>query len=424
MPQPKLLNNLSVPESRNDISQKASLWQHMGKEKLRIGIIGLGRAFTLMLPSFVNDRRIELVAAADPLPAPRLRFAKDFAGRTYEDAADLCRDGDVDIVYIASPHQFHAVHSEMAANNGKHILVEKPMALNLSECKRMIAAASNAEVQLLVGHSHSFDAPILRTRDHIVSRKHGNLRMIQMLNFTDFLYRARRPEELDTARGGGVVFSQGAHQIDIARLLGGGKVKSVRAFTGAWDARRPTEGAYAALLSFENGAFASLTYSGYAHFDSDEFCGWIGESGNQKDPEDYGSARLALRELSAEKESALKAARNYGGSVWRDSDLDNLPPHHQHFGFVLASCDRADLRPLPSGVMIYGDEAQYFDKISDPVVPRATVIDELYRAVREGTVPQHSGKWSLATLEVCRAILTSAKWNREVFLNEQVGTND
>lgn len=392
----------------------------MNEAKLRIGIIGLGRAFTLMLPSFVSDNRIELVAAADPLPAPRSRFAKDFAARIYEDAADLCRDSDVDIVYIASPHQFHAAHCEMAAGSGKHILVEKPMALSLNDCRRMIAAASKAGVQLVVGHSHSFDAPILRTREHIVSRKHGSLRMIQLLNFTDFLYRARRPEELDTARGGGVVFSQGAHHIDIARLLGGGKVKSVRAITGAWDAQRPTEGAYAALLGFENGAFASLTYSGYAHFDSDEFCGWIGESGRMKDPNDYGGVRQSLRNLSADDEAALKAARNYGGSAWKETDPADIPPHYQHFGFVMASCDRADLRPLPTGVMIYGDERQYFDKLPDPVVPRATVIDELYRAVHDGVAPMHSGKWSLATLEVCRAILTSAKWNREVYLNEQV----
>jgi phthalate 4,5-cis-dihydrodiol dehydrogenase len=401
----------------------------MSEEKLRIGVIGLGRAFTLMLPSFVNDRRVELVAAADPLPGPRARFAADFACKTYRDAAELCRDADVEIVYIASPHQFHAAHAEMAAANGKHILVEKPMALSLSECRRMIAYASNAKVQLVVGHSHSFDAPILRTREHIAGGKLGSLRMIQMLNFTDFLYRARRPDELDTAQGGGVVFSQAVHQLDIARLLGGGKVKSVRAITGAWDGRRRTEGAYAALLEFECGAFASLTYSGYAHFDSDEFCGWIGESGKLKDPADYGGARKSLVNLSAEEEAALKASRNYGGQNYAEPnttgiDPKDVPPHHQHFGFVLAACDRADLRPLPNGVMIYGDQEQYFDKLPKPIVPRVEVIDELCRAILDGAEPQHSGRWSMATMEVCHALLTSAKWNRQVILSEQVGIGE
>ena len=74
------------------------------------------------------------------------------------------------------------------------------------------------------GTATAFNAPILHTRDIIESGAYGKPRMINALNFTDFLYRPRRPEELDTARGGGVMFSQAAHQIDIVRLLGGGRV--------------------------------------------------------------------------------------------------------------------------------------------------------------------------------------------------------
>ena len=122
----------------------------------------------------------------------------------------------------------------------------------------------------------------------------ARVRMITALDFTDFLYRPRRPEELATAAGGGAVFNQAAHQVDIVRLLAGGKVRSVRAFTGSWDRARPTEGAYACMLGFDNGVFATLTYSGYAHFDSDEFMGWIGEMGQKKDPTTYGTARRGL----------------------------------------------------------------------------------------------------------------------------------
>jgi phthalate 4,5-cis-dihydrodiol dehydrogenase len=389
--------------------------------KLRIGVIGLGRAFTLMLPTLLKDSRLELVAAAEPLIEPRQLFTRQFTAKTYDDADALCRDANVDVVYIASPHQFHAEHAEMAAASGKHILVEKPIALSLDECRRMIAASSNANVHLIVGHSHSFDAPILRTAALINSGKLGSLRMIQMLNFTDFLYRPRRAEELDTAQGGGVVFSQAAHQIDMARLLGGGKLRSVRALTGSWDQNRPTEGAYSALITFENGAFANLTYSGYGHFDSDEFCGWIGESGRQKDPADYGAARQSLQNKSAEEEAAMKVARNYGGPNYAATDPDDTPPHHQHFGFVLASCERADLRPLPSGVMVYGNDEQYFDKLPEPKIPRSEVIDELYNAIIHNKAPLHDGKWSLATMEACLALLKSANEGHEVFLSEQTG---
>ena len=86
-----------------------------------------------------------------------------------------------------------------------------------------------AGVQLVVGHSHSFNAPILETRRIIERGEFGAVRLINAQYYTDFLYRPRRPEELDSTRGGGVVFSQGAHQVDIVRLLAGGLARSVRA---------------------------------------------------------------------------------------------------------------------------------------------------------------------------------------------------
>ena len=250
--------------------------------RLRIGAAGLGRAFSVMLPTFLRDQRVQMVAAADPRPEARARFESDFGGRAYDTVEALCADPDVEAVYVATPHQHHAAHAKLAAAAGKHLLIEKPIALTLDEAQAITEAARKAGVYLVVGHSHSFDAPILRTRALIESGAYGPVRMISALNYTDFLYRPRRPEEIDTAQGGGALFNQAPHQVDIVRLLGGGRAKSVRAQTGRWDATRPTEGAYAALMTFESGAFASLTYSGYGHFDSDEFQGWIGEMGQAK----------------------------------------------------------------------------------------------------------------------------------------------
>ena len=192
-------------------------------EPLKLAVIGLGRAFTLMLPTFAADPRIKLSAASDPRTDARQRFAQEFGAKAFEDAESLCADPDVSAVYIASPHQFHLAHVKCAAKHGKHVLVEKPMALSMEDCRDMIAAAREADVKLLVGHSHSFDLPYLRTRAMIRSGAYGRVRMINALNFTDFLYRPRRPEELDTKAGGGVVFSQAAHQVDIVRLLAGAK---------------------------------------------------------------------------------------------------------------------------------------------------------------------------------------------------------
>ncbi len=133
----------------------------------------------------------------------------------------------------------HARHVCLAATESKHALVEKPMAITLSECRAMVDAARTAGIYLIVGHSHSFDAPIRRARDIIASGSVGKVGMITALNYTDFHYRPRRPEELVTEKGGGVVFNQAAHQIDIVRLLGGGLVHGVRAATGSWTRHVP-----------------------------------------------------------------------------------------------------------------------------------------------------------------------------------------
>ena len=67
------------------------------ERKLRLGVAGLGRAFTVMLPTFMRDPRVELAAAADPRPEARARFTQDFGGKAYETVAELCADPDVEI---------------------------------------------------------------------------------------------------------------------------------------------------------------------------------------------------------------------------------------------------------------------------------------------------------------------------------------
>ncbi|ARP98029.1 4,5-dihydroxyphthalate dehydrogenase [Pseudorhodoplanes sinuspersici] len=370
-----------------------------------------------MLPTFVAHPKIALVAATDPRHEAVESFSREFEAKGYDTIEELCADPSVQAVYVASPHQYHVAHVKIAAAYGKHVLVEKPMALSTDDCLEMISAAKAASIHLLVGHSHSYDLPYLKTRELISSGSFGSVRMINAINFTDFLYRPRRPEELDTLHGGGVVFSQAAHQIDIVRLLATSPARCVRAVTGIWDPKRPTEGAYNAQVLFSDASFASLTYSGYAHFDSDEFNGWRGELGQRRDPDVYGQARRALKEArSPEDETNMKNRRAYG-TVGREEFSLSSDISHNHFGLFIVSCERADLRPMPNGIFVYGDDERWFEEIPEPRVPRAEVVDELYEAVVNGRVPLHSGQWGLATLEICLAILESAKSNGEISLS-------
>src|SRR5215510_14827464 len=383
------------------------------ERKLRLGVAGLGRAFSMMLPTFASDPRVALVAGTDTRPEARQRFAADFSTRSCANIEELCADPAVEAIYVATPHQYHAQHATLAAQHGKHLLIEKPMALTLDECNTIMDAARRSGVHIVVGHSHSFDAPVEHVRALIESGDYGRVRMINAINYTDYLYRPRRPEELDTAQGGGAVFNQAAHQVDIVRLIGGGRVETVRAMTGSWNSRRATEGAYAALLAFENGAFASLTYSGYGHFDSDEFQGWIGEMGESKTP--YAKCRRRFE--TAGDEIAFKNARNYGGANFKSPSGQVVA--HQNFGTLLVSCEGADLRALPNGIMIYQDGSARLDALPPPTVPRAGVIDELYQAIVNGKAPLHDGAWATATVEVLLAMLRSAREGSDVRLTHQ-----
>ncbi len=128
------------------------------------------------------------------------------------------------------------------------------------------------------------------------------------------------------------------------RLIGVAAVlTSMRAVTGAWDAQRPTEGAYAALLTFSDGAFASLTYNGLRKFRSQtsRFRDWVGEMGQARAhpmPVRRVRALPARRTRPRSRTRAITAGQDY-----------RLRPQrkrlkHQHFGTLLVSCERADLR--------------------------------------------------------------------------------
>lgn len=367
-----------------------------------------------MLPTLTSHPKVRIVAGADPGPQARQRFAAATGVPVYENAEALCASATVDAVYIASPHQFHPGNALAAAGAGKHLVVEKPMALTLADCDAMIDAARRAGVHLMVGHTHGFDRPILKMREIIRSGELGRLAMVNSWSYGDFLYRPRRPEELDTAQGGGIVYNQVPHQIDMVRFLAGGLVRSVRSMVWTLDPERPTEGAHVTFLQFEDGAAASLVFSGYDYFDSDEFHFWIGESGERKPADGHGRARAALAQVSGpDAEAALKASRAAGAAQqW----------HHMHCGVTIATCAGGDLRPSADGVLIYDRNGR-----RELPVPRglafpdkAPVFDELCHAIESGKPPPHDGAWGKATMEASLAVLASARERRELRLSHQV----
>jgi phthalate 4,5-cis-dihydrodiol dehydrogenase len=387
---------------------------------IALGIAGLGLAGAFMIRAAVVHPRFRLVAAADPLPRPREAFARDFSASTYATFTELCVNPEVEAIYIGSPHPLHADQAIEALRHGKHVIVEKPLALTLADCDRVIAEAEKAGVELIVGHTHGFDVNVRAMRRLIRSGEFGRLGMMLAFNYSDFLMRPRRPDELDTAKGGGITFNQVTHQIEIARTLGGGMVRSVRACVGGLETLRPTEGHCAALLEFEDGACATLALSSYDFFDSDELHYWIAEGGTDKPRDRHGSSRQTLvREAASEPERQ----KDLGYGARR---LPVEQPYLPHFGLWIVTCARGDLRFSPNGITVYGA-----DGVREVPVERGLgrpgqgdALDALWGALREGRRDFHDARWGKATLEVAVAILQSAKERREIVLDHQVGVGD
>lgn len=382
--------------------------------EIRLGVVGLGRAAANMIPALAAHPHVKMTGAADPIPAARARWESDFGGPTFEHAEALCASGTVDAIYIATPHGLHVSDVVTAAAHGIHTIVEKPMALSLDECDAMIAAVERAGTALVVGHTHAFDPPTRMIRDIVASGEAGALRAMVNVVSTDFLYRPRRPEELDTALGGGILFNQVPHSLEIVREIDGGPLRTVRAVTGIYDPARKTEGALSAFLEFASGAVAQLTYNGYDFFDSDELAFWISEGGAEKRPS-HGATRRKLAGIDTATEIERRRSSGYAGT---GAGRGVTATHYPHFGFLLVSCERADLRPSADGVLIYDENGVREIRGRAPRVypDKDNVIDEFYAAIVDGTAPRHDARWGKATMAAALALQQSARERREIAL--------
>jgi phthalate 4,5-cis-dihydrodiol dehydrogenase len=326
---------------------------------LGVGVIGLGGASVAMIPKFARNPSFRIAAAADIDAELMGRFHRDFPNaECYRDAARLCASPNVDLVYIATPNRFHTEHAGMAFENKKHVLIEKPMTIDLAGAEQMIATAKRNGVLLGVNVKHSFEPRVLRLREMAHTGELGRLRMINSWRFVDWLYRPRTAEELTPEFGGGILWRQGAHHFDLIRTIASGMMRSLRGSADIWDPNRRVSGCYSAYLDFEDGTLATAVCSGYDHFDSRELV----QPGFSVDPASHAKAR---RELSVAPDGnwEARAARDerYGGARTSSNELQPARPSLGWImgGPLIASFDKGDVRMTPGGLTVYGDDELY-----------------------------------------------------------------
>jgi len=215
-------------------------------EKVKMGIIGTGNIARWHVPGYLRHERAEIAAVCDINKETAENCARLWGvKKTYTDYHDLLKDNEVDAVDILLPHHLHATITVEAAEAGKHIAVQKPMALNIRDTDKMISAARKANVKLMLEECEVFYPPHVKAKELIESGEVGEPSFIRIG------YKHARGQELRVSGpprpglarsmglvswrrdprqfGGGHFFTAGHHKFAVARYLLG-EIKEVRAW--------------------------------------------------------------------------------------------------------------------------------------------------------------------------------------------------
>jgi predicted dehydrogenase len=204
-------------------------------KEVRVGFIGSGFARRVQLPGlqFVLGARATAIASGHRSNAEAV--AREFGLRVYDDGEELARASDVDLVVVSSTPDSHARYAIAALEAGKHVLCEKPMALDAFEAATMVAASEqHANSIAWIDHELRYEPNRRRVRELIRSNAIGELRHIE-LSLKPYLRGDGRPQASeapwtwwsDAARGGGILGAVGSHLIDLCRFWSGSEITHI-----------------------------------------------------------------------------------------------------------------------------------------------------------------------------------------------------
>ena len=230
---------------------------------LNWGLLGAGDiARKRIAPALRDLPSCRLIAVNRACAALAAEFAEEFgAEKWFADWEDLLADDEIEAVYIATPVFLHAAQTVKAAEAGKHVLCEKPMALNAAEGDRMIAACRANNVRLGVAYYRRFYPVIRRTKQLIEAGEIGRPAVAQINAFEFFDPGPAHPRHwlLEKEKsGGGPMMDFGCHRLEVLMNLFG-EVRALKSIVSNAVFKREVEDTAAVLFQFESGTCANLT---------------------------------------------------------------------------------------------------------------------------------------------------------------------
>jgi predicted dehydrogenase len=233
------------------------------------GLIGAGDIVRKRVGEALRDGRgCELVAVSRARTDLVEPFAREVGARRWHaDWRDLVTDAEVDAVYVATPVHLHAEQTIAAAEAGKHVLCEKPMAMTAAECDRMIAACRAHGVQLGIAYYRRFYPAVVRAKAILTSGEIGQPVFAQMNAFEYFDPAGDHPRHwlLDpSASGGGPMMDFGCHRLEVLlHLLG--PVRRTASIAANVVFKRDVEETAAVLLQFDQGPCGVVAVTHASH---------------------------------------------------------------------------------------------------------------------------------------------------------------
>ncbi len=195
--------------------------------KLRFGIVGSTAHITGNHIKGINESGGEITAFMD-LPSQEEKMKKvaeeNKVKLTFTDFDELLKCGEVDVISLCTPHPLHCEQAIAALEAGKHCMTEKPMAVRVSECDRMIEADKKSDKTLAVIFQRRFHPATVKAKEIIDSGQLGALIRINAVNTaykSDFYYNSGGWRGNWKGEGGGVLFNQAPHPIDLLQFLCG-----------------------------------------------------------------------------------------------------------------------------------------------------------------------------------------------------------
>jgi predicted dehydrogenase len=231
---------------------------------VRTALIGCGKVGQIHAAALASLAESQFVAVCDSQPERAAAFATHYGVRAYTELSQMLAEAGVEAVVIGTPHSLHAAPAIVAARAGVHVLVEKPMAANLSDCDAMLAAARQTGVKLGIISQRRLYEPVQRMRAALDAGKIGApmLGVFSMFSWREPAYYQSDPWRGKWAtEGGGVLVNQSPHQLDLLQWFMGG----IDEITGYWaNVNHPSievDDTAVAMIRFQNGGLGSIVTS-------------------------------------------------------------------------------------------------------------------------------------------------------------------